>query len=165
LCDLARKNVARNGWAHVEILPCALAAAGGRATFHRSRNWSMAGSLSTHRAELGDDLDPIEVECVPLSDYLQGPVDFLKLDIEGAEDAVLDEAAPMLGNVRNLFCEFHDGPGFARGRIAKILGILDAAGFDVEIGKSHNYQETSRVRPLAHVGGAASMVIWARRRG
>ena len=152
MCDLARENVASNGWEDVEILPFALAAAAGRATFHRSRSWSMAGSLSCHRAEMGDALDPIEVECVPLSDYLQGSVDFLKLDIEGAEDAVLEEAASMLGNVRNLFCEFHEGPGFARGRLAKILGILDTAGFDVQLGKSHNYQETSRVRPPA-VGG------------
>ncbi|MBX3176576.1 MAG: FkbM family methyltransferase [Candidatus Hydrogenedentes bacterium] len=165
LCDLARENVARNGWEDVEILPFALASAAGRATFHRSRSWSMAGSLSAHRAEMGDALEPIEVECTRLSGYLRGPVDFLKLDIEGAEDAVLEEAAPMLGNVQNLFCEFHEGPGFARGRLAKILGILDTAGFDVQLGKSHNYQETSRVRPLAHVGGAASMVIWARRRG
>lgn len=84
---------------------------------------------------------------------------------EGAGDEVLEEAAPKLGNVRHLFCEFHRGGGMASRRLAKILGILEVAGFDVQIGKSHDYRETSRTRPFTFFGGGASMVIWGKRRG
>lgn len=163
LRTLAEENATRNGWRDVEILSFALAATRGTATFHRSRSWSMAGSLTPHRAALGESLETIEVECVPLSDYLHDPVDLLKLDIEGAEVEVLEEAAPWLHNVRNLFCEFHDGPELAPGRLGKIIAILEGAGFAVQVGKSNSFQETSRRRPLEHFEGAASMVIWARR--
>lgn len=161
---MAEANVARNGYKDVSVLPYALAGVQESATFYVSDTWSMAGSLSDRRAQLGDGVREISVECVPLSDYLDGPVDFLKLDIEGAEDEVLEDAAPKIHNVRHLFCEFHGGGGLASGRLAKILEILEAAGFDAQIAKSHNYQETSRRRPFTHFGGSASQIIWARRR-
>lgn len=165
LREIAIENVARNGWEGVEVLPFALAGSRGNATFHISETWSMAGSLSERRASLGDTIREISVACVPLSDYLREPVDFLKLDIEGAEDEVLEEAAPWLHNVSNLFCEFHQGVGLASGRLAPILALLDRAGFEVQVGKSHNFQETSRCRPLTHFDGAASAILWARNRG
>ena len=161
---LAAENVARNGWEGVKILPHALAGTRREAIFHISESWSMAGSLSERRATLGDTVRDVTVQCVPLSDYLRAPVDFLKLDIEGAEDEVLEEAAPWLHNVANIFCEFHQGAGLSSGRLARILAVLEQANFDVQVGKSHNYQERSRWRPLTHFDGAASMVIWARRR-
>jgi FkbM family methyltransferase len=164
LHSLATENVARNGWEGVEVLPLALAATRREATFHISESWSMAGSLSERRARLGDLMREVPVQCVPLGDYLRTPVDFLKLDIEGAEDEVLEEAAPWLHNVANIFCEYHQGAGLSSGRLTRVLAVLEEAGFDVQVGKSHNYRERSRRRPLTHFDGAASMVIWARRR-
>jgi len=158
-------NIARNRYRDVTVIPCALAGEAKSATFHISEEWSMAGSLSACRAQHAGAASAIEVSCVPLGAYLNDPVDFLKLDIEGAEDEVLHEAAPWLHNVRNLFCEFHNGPGMASGRLARILNILDAAGFEVQVAKSHNFQETSRTRPMEHFDAAASMVIWGRNRG
>jgi FkbM family methyltransferase len=161
---LAMENVVRNGWDAVEVLPFALAGSRRESTFHISESWSMAGSLSDRRRSLGDSVREVTVACVPLSGYLNEPVDFLKLDIEGAEDEVLEEAALWLHNVANIFCEFHQGAGVGSGRLVRILAVLERAGFDVQVGKSHNYQERSRRRPFTHFDGAASMVIWARRR-
>lgn len=158
-------NIARNNYRDVTVVPCALAGEETTATFHISEQWSMAGSLSDRRAQHAGAGSTIQVDCVPLSSYLDEPVDFLKLDIEGAEAEVLEEAAPKLGNVRYLFCEYHQGPGLHSGRLARILGILDAAGFEVQVAKSHNFQDTSRTRPLEHFDTAASMVIWGRNRG
>lgn len=165
LREMALENVARNGWEGVDVLPYALARSRGEATFHISETWSMAGSLSDRRASLGDAVRAISVACVPLSEYLREPVDFLKLDIEGAEDVVLEEAAPWLHNVANLFCEFHHGAGLGSGRLASILTLLEEAGFEVQVGKSHNFHESSRCRPLSHFDGAASAILWARNRG
>ena len=161
---MAEENVTRNGWEDVEILPHALAATRGEATFHVSETWSMAGSLVERRAGLGDEVSAISVSCVPLSDFLREPVDFLKLDIEGAECGVLEEASPWLPNVAQMFCEVHQGGGLGSERLVRILALLDGAGFDVQVAKSHNYGETSRHRPLAHFDGTASTVIWARNR-
>lgn len=55
-------------------------------------------------------------------------VSFLKLDIEGAEYEVLHECRELLGNVQNIFVEYHS---FAdkKQELSGILKILENAGF------------------------------------
>ncbi len=161
---MAEENVARNHYEDVTVLPYALAPTRGEVPFYRSEIWTMAGALDNRRSQLGDTLETIQVESVPLSEYLDGPIDFLKLDIEGAEADVLLEAAEKLPNVAWLFCEVHLGGGAGSERLAQILTLLEAADFDVQVAKSHNYQTTSRHRPFTHFDGAASMIVWARNR-
>ena len=45
----------------------------------------------------GDETREFTVECRRLSEYLQEPVHFLKMDIEGYEDVVLAELGPHEG--------------------------------------------------------------------
>lgn len=63
-----------------------------------------------------------------LSKYLMQKVSFLKLDIEGAEYEVLHECRELLGNVQNIFVEYHS---FAdkKQELSGILKILENAGF------------------------------------
>lgn len=161
---LAESNMALNGFTDVEILPFALSERRETRTFFVSDSYSMAGSLADRREAAGDTVHTIEVECVPLSAYLQEPVHYLKIDIEGAEDAVLTEAGPWLHNVQHIFCEYHHGLGLAYDRLARILTLLDRAGFEVVAGKSFGYQESSRHRPMSALGGPASEVLWAKNR-
>jgi FkbM family methyltransferase len=76
----------------------------------------------------------IEVKAVPLSDYVTRPVDFLKLDVEGAEELVINELAAKnkLGLIKQMLIEYHlhfvdqgDLPGF--------LKNLAAAGFKWQV--------------------------------
>lgn len=164
LHTMAVENVARNGFTDVEIHPVALSNREVEVPFYVSEQWTMAGSLYNRRGNLGEKLTPVPVQCEPLSRYLDGPVDFLKLDIEGAESEVLAEADEKLANVHYLFCEFHLGGGLGSERLARTLALLERVGFDVQVGKSHNFQETSRYRPFTHFDGAASLLIWARNR-
>lgn len=48
----------------------------------------------------------VRVEAVTLDDLIDGPVDFLKIDIEGSEGAAL-EACTKLSAVSNVFVEYH----------------------------------------------------------
>ncbi len=164
LRNFAVENMTRNSFADVEILPYALAGEVGEATFYRSDAWSMAGSLLERRQNLGDGTDEILVPCVVLSDYLNDPVHLLKLDIEGAEADVLSEAADKLCNVQFIFCEVHQGGGLGSDRLSRILQTLETANFEVQVGKSHNYQATSLNRPFTHFDGAVSLVLWAKNR-
>ncbi len=161
---LAEENVARNHYEDVTVLPYALAKERGELPFYRSESWTMAGALDDRRSQLGDAVEAIQVETVPLSDYLDEPVDFLKLDVEGAEADVLTEAAAKLPNVAWLFCEVHLGGGVDSERLARILTLLEEADFDVQVAKSHNFQHTSHHRPFTHFDGSASMIVWARNR-
>ena len=59
-------------------------------------------------------------------------IDFLKLDIEGAEYEVLQDCQKELRDVQNLFVEYHS-PASSEQRLSRILEILSGAGFRYQI--------------------------------
>lgn len=73
-----------------------------------------------------------EVECVRLRDYLSDTIDFLKLDIEGAEVEVIEDCAPKLTNVNYLFVEYHGRSGQDQ-RLHEMLRVLHDRGFRYHI--------------------------------
>lgn len=78
--------------------------------------------------EARDSEGTISIDTVRLRDWLDRPVDFLKIDIEGAEAEVLRDCRDRLGKVRCLFVEWHsflDRPQ----ALAEILAWLAEAGF------------------------------------
>ncbi len=161
---MAQRNIEANQMRGVELLPFALSDTDGETTFNISESDSMAGSLTERRRDLGDHLVPVPVQCRKLSTWLDEPVHFLKLDIEGSEDVVIEEAAAKLPNVQHIFCEYHHGAGLDPARLPKILSILEQAGFDTHMGKSFSYHQGTHTRPMKHVGRPYSLVIWAKNR-
>jgi hypothetical protein len=75
----------------------------------------------------------VQVPAVTLSSLLTEPVDLLKLDIEGLETAVLEEAASRLSMVRRLILEFHGTRHNPGNSISRLTEILRAAGFTPEV--------------------------------
>lgn len=76
-----------------------------------------------------------EVPVTTLSTYLDRDVDFLKIDIEGAEYEVLKECRDKLHHVKNLFVEYHsfvDQPQ----KLDQIIEILRNSGFRYYINNS-----------------------------
>lgn len=74
----------------------------------------------------------IEISTVRLRDYLNEDVDFLKIDIEGAETEVLLDIAPCLQNVRNIFVEYHSFAGQPQ-TLGKLIQTLIEAGFRIQV--------------------------------
>jgi len=70
----------------------------------------------------------VEIKTIRLRPFLEEPVDFLKIDIEGAETNVLNDCRDLLSNVQNLFVEYHSFIS-EKQSLSKILGILSEAGF------------------------------------
>ncbi len=62
-----------------------------------------------------------------LSKYLDRPVDFLKIDIEGAELEVMKEIESKLPMVKNIFIEYHSFTGQEQ-KLDQILQILSRQG-------------------------------------
>jgi len=76
-----------------------------------------------------DESNLIAINTIPLSNYLRSEeVDFLKIDIEGAETEVLIECQDELKNVKNLFIEYHS---FKKEKqtLSTILDILEKNNF------------------------------------
>jgi FkbM family methyltransferase len=78
------------------------------------------------------------VKSVRLRDRLAGEerVDFLKIDIEGAEVDVLLDCEDVLRNVRRLFIEFH-GDKQQPQRLSILLALLERTGFRYAIQSAH----------------------------
>ena len=79
-----------------------------------------------------NDKSSTTVVTANLRDYLQGAVDFLKLDIEGAETEVLLHCADCLQRISHLFVEYHSFVGKEQG-IDAILRVLRHADFRIHI--------------------------------
>ncbi len=120
---LLRRNMRENQIEDVEIVPAALASSRGTGRF-------VADGADGGALALDGYVPPAarEVATVPLSEYLDEPVDLLKMNIEGAELDVLREAAPLLHNVRQLVVEYHGFPECGQ-RLHELLGLLDECGF------------------------------------
>lgn len=84
------------------------------------------------RLALANDARDKSVRTVRLRDYLDRRVDFLKVDIEGAETETLKDCADRLGNVENLFVEYHSFAGEPQ-TFHTLTGILADAGFRLHI--------------------------------
>jgi FkbM family methyltransferase len=72
------------------------------------------------------------VNAVDLSSFLQEPIDFLKMDIEGAEVDVLMHCVNDLSNVSNLFVEYHSFANQPQ-RFHELARVLTDAGFRYQI--------------------------------
>jgi FkbM family methyltransferase len=70
------------------------------------------------------------VPSVRLRDYLTAEerIDFLKIDIEGAEIEVLEDCRDALGHVQNLFVEFHSYIDHPQS-LASVIKIFEENGF------------------------------------
>jgi FkbM family methyltransferase len=86
------------------------------------------GSLSEGSATV----EKVEILTERLSTYITGKVDFLKIDIEGAELAVLEECETKLHMVQNIFIEFHSFIE-SRQELSVLVAILERNGFRYHI--------------------------------
>ena len=85
------------------------------------------GSMSSRiNTEVSDNTVP--VKAIRLKDYLDRPVDFLKIDIEGAEFRVIMDIADQLHNINNLFLEYH-GSFYQNNELNQIFSMLVDKGF------------------------------------
>jgi FkbM family methyltransferase len=74
------------------------------------------------------DKETIEVPTTVLSRYIDREVDFLKIDIEGAEVEVLNEIRDRLHLVKRMFVEYHSFVGREQA-LDDVLKVLSDAGF------------------------------------
>src|SRR4029453_17332350 len=107
---LLQANVAVNGFQNIELLNVAVSSRRGTARLYGEFGVT-APMASAHslRQEWGSQRSEewIPVNTVPLADYITGPVDYLKLDIEGSETEVMKSIEQHLHLIRAIGLEFH----------------------------------------------------------
>ncbi len=128
-CAALRRNTSQNGFPDVTVIEAAVWDCEGVMRFHT--DGADGGHLLPNEDSLGND-GPLRVRTVRLADYLQEPVDFVKLDVEGAELVVLQDCARHLENVACLAVEVHYRVS-RPGDLAELLCILGQTGFKVSL--------------------------------
>jgi FkbM family methyltransferase len=110
------------------------------------------GSLSSH-IDLSQKAEGIKVEALRLKDFMTRPVDFLKIDIEGAEYEVIKDIADELHLVKSMFLEYH-GKFSQNHELLEMFKIVEKAGFNFYIReaapvyKTPFYKKDERKEPL-----------------
>lgn len=157
---LLKRNVEANHLTGVQLYNVALSDKTGTADFHvdHAAPGSVRMSLNYQRMPK----DTITVETLALSEMIgrQLPdrdIDFLKLDVEGAEGAVLQDLATTerLKRVRELLIEFHHKIGGERAKLGSFLTTLETQGFD--------YQVDAVCMPLYARGRFQNIMLYAYR--
>ena len=129
LCAIASRNLSANGAADVEIVNAAVWTSAGRVTFRAEGTDSgmidgLAGAV---------DGPVVDVPSLRLRDIVASErPDLIKLDIEGAEDAVLADCEPVLDQVRAIVMDLHEFDPSTR-HAPRVLELLARAGFSYAI--------------------------------
>jgi FkbM family methyltransferase len=119
---LLQRNLAWASPASILLKNCALAGQRGRRRFY-----SHLGDAGRLDVPLSPASGGLEVDCLPLDDFLLEPIDFVKLDLEGAETEVL-ASSRLLHKIHHLFIEHHSFPARPQD-LDQALRTLSDAGF------------------------------------
>lgn len=137
VCQTLRRNLISNGAEDVEVVEAAVWTERGERTFFSEGADASRIVVSEENVSELLSLTAAGCECrvrtVRLADYLQKEMDFVKLDIEGAESSVVSDCAPYLSNVANIVIEFHLTNSMPKG-LATVVSALADSGFSVSVG-------------------------------
>jgi FkbM family methyltransferase len=159
---LLRENIANNNIQNVQLVMAAVAGSEGAMTFYSDGKYGSC--LAQHLSgSPPPNWQVYSVPCVRLRDYLKEPVDFLKLNIEGAEYAVLADSADRLRMIREMVVEYHHLPGLPR-TLHNVLGLLDEQGFEYLV-NDFDSETNGSVNPPFNLGPETRyyLLIYARR--
>jgi FkbM family methyltransferase len=129
--DLAKENIDSWGFENIELHKKAVWINSEDLEFYESN--SMASSV--HAINTGGN--KVKVSAIRLKDFLDQKVDFLKIDIEGAEYEVLLDIKSRLLNVEKMFVEYH-GYYHEMNKLNTILNILTEENFKWYIKEAEN---------------------------
>jgi FkbM family methyltransferase len=147
---LLEQNIWQNRLENVTVEPVALAAESGFTNFYldqtKEKWYSTAGFIKgawteQQRSEI------ITVPTQTLDHYLTEPVDFLKMDIEGAEQQVL-QASQLLHQVKHMILEFHTHPTQS---LSKLLEWLRYQDFQIQLWKDGKPVTEQKAKGLLYI--------------
>jgi FkbM family methyltransferase len=127
--DLLCRNISGNAATDVALHNAAVCLKRGEVTFYASSENPGSLHMSTVRERVQGTAHT--VACVQLSDYIQEPVDLLKIDIEGAELDVMSELAfsGKLSAVASLIIEYHHHIRPNDDQLSRMLRLLEENSF------------------------------------
>jgi FkbM family methyltransferase len=132
-------NVRQNGLEGVTVRHNALSDSKKDLKFYYDPEGPGALTMSVKKERRGKSAQT--VQGVPLSDFIRGNIDFVKMDIEGAEGTVLREldASRRFGRVNQMVMEYHHHLDPKKDELAGLLALFEK--------NRMGYQITSILKP------------------
>jgi FkbM family methyltransferase len=136
--ELLKKNVEQNNLKNVTLVQAAIADQAGVLQLHFPSHKPMGGGATvvaeaaeTKQEQLKREWQTVDVKTVPLSDYISGPVDLLKMDIEGAETLSFRdlEKSEKIQQINQGIIEFHYNEANEKNNFIELLTLLKRASF------------------------------------
>jgi FkbM family methyltransferase len=121
------------GLSSVAVMNRAVSDQSGEVTFY-----SVPGSLVGSTNKLRGRGDATLVKAVPLSEFITGPLDLLKIDIEGSEITAFAEleASEKMPLISQMIVEYHHHNPGEWHSLAGFLARLERCGFSYELGSA-----------------------------
>jgi len=135
IAEILSKNLNENNIKDIELFPAAV---------WINNNGIEFGLEGADASSIYSNKNKVKVNSVRLKELIETEqqIDMLKIDIEGAETEVLKDCKSSLGNVKNIFIEYHSFINKQQ-TLDEILQILNSSGFRYFI-----KQEADRKRPF-----------------
>jgi len=133
-----KRNIEDNNLKNIQLINKALNNKDGEVKFYFSLENPNSFSKSIIKERVAEHNVFKKVFAVKLSNYIKKKIDFLKLDVEGAENLVIDELdrERKLGLVEQLVLEFHHHIEPKKDNFCAILNILEKNGYGYQIRSS-----------------------------
>lgn len=133
--NILQTNITTNHCSDVTIVAGKLAETPGTSEFFTDAtadNWhsTASGQIGAWTGNQLDQKKALTVPNVLLADFLTEEIDFLKMDIEGAELAVLTATKEHLHKVKHLMVEFHPTKNQS---LKELLTLLQEVGFSTTL--------------------------------
>lgn len=154
--ELLKENVQGNKLRDVTLVNRAVSDRTGPADFYSDPD--LPGSLAMSASSQRGLKARTTIEATTLSEYLNSEIDFLKMDIEGAEGRVLRELAERdkLKLVKEMVFEYHHHERPDEDALSSVLAILEQNGF--------GYAICDMIPPPFQRGRFRGMLIYAYRK-
>jgi len=132
-------NIRRFEFSNVQLINKAVWKEEGELTFNSIGALGGTLDLEDKNAKSGDLINnKVVVKTARLKNFLVNErIDFLKIDVEGAEFEILDDCLDELDNVENLFIEYHRPRGSTL-RVGSFIDKLENSGFKIYIKEAWN---------------------------
>ncbi len=131
---LLERNIARNKFTDIQLVQGAATDKTGKVKLYMPKpgidfRW---GDFVGGRPVDESNYNKVEVPAVHLSNLITGPIDLLKVDIEGSELVALKEAGSKLPQVKEILMEFHNDPDNPENSFDEMMNLLQRTGFKIE---------------------------------
>jgi FkbM family methyltransferase len=143
-CAAITETIGANDLRDVTLHNAALAEEEGTLELFHDPNHPGSAVMSVYRDRMPGET--VRVPAVRLSRYVTGPVDFLKLDVEGSELPVLRDlvASGAIGQIQQMVIEFHHHMSPTVDNLSECLAILEQHGFGYQLTSGQVYTPITR---------------------